>query len=412
MRLRRVCQTCPQLELQPEDGREFSVTLVGRPRQFLDACSPHDLYPPEMWLDAATYFKNLSKEEMYLPGGRYACARVLVARGLPFLAGCSLGQVCHIVQLAISQKRILGYLEGQLVPYIHSEEWVKEQCAFHQQPICSKEGANSLPVASWEDARRGLLQLLESESSPELGVVTLSNVKRLFRSRFQIELSETALGHSRLFDLFHDVRFRDVCIVQAHRNGQLLVKRVEGPKQVAVADSFNQAELRFPGTGCVQTPPEATQAAPPGVWNHVFMGSVIYPQMPMVQINAPPPSLSTLRKVEVDMGMESRWHCLSTGVPSGDSPCQNPVANPCLKRYEEDSGLSTDAPSMQDMCAYSSDDGESALALQAEEIRAEEERIISFGFCATSETWPVAPKNIGCQHVVKNSFIDLAPSTV
>merc|ERR1740121_780842 len=248
MRLRRVCQTCPQLELQPEDGREFSVTLVGRPHQFLDACSPDDVYPSEMWLEAATYFQSLSKEEMYLPGGRYACARVLVGRGLPFIAGRSLGQVCHIVQLAISQKRILGYLEGQLVPYMHSEEWVKEQCAFHQQPICSKEGANSLPVASWEDARRGLLQLLASETSPELGVVTLSNVKRLFRSRFQLELSETALGHSRLFDLLHDVRFRDVCTVQAHRNGQLLVKRIEGPKHVPcqqlglspVADRYRQ----------------------------------------------------------------------------------------------------------------------------------------------------------------------------
>merc|ERR1712190_628328 len=132
---------------------------------------------------------------------------------------------------------ILGYLEGQLVPYLHSEDWVKEQCAFHQQPICSKEGTISLPVATWEEARKCLLQLLHSESDPDLGVVTLSNVKRLFRSRFQLELSETALGHSRLFDLLHDVRFRDVCIVQAHRNGQLLVKRIEGPKQVPVADS-------------------------------------------------------------------------------------------------------------------------------------------------------------------------------
>merc|ERR1712012_255712 len=104
--------------------------------------------------------------------------------------------------------------------------------------------------------------LLESESSQELGVVSLSNLKRLFRSRFQLELSETALGHSRLFDLLHDVRFRDVCAVQAHRNGQLLVKRVKGPQQVHCHQ--------------LQTPPASTQAAPPGVWNNVFMGSVVY----------------------------------------------------------------------------------------------------------------------------------------
>merc|ERR1712190_704550 len=127
---------------------------------------------------------------------------------------------------------ILGYLEGQLVPYLHSEEWVKEQCAFHQQPVSSKEGTISLPVATWEEARKCLLQLLDSESDPELGVVTLSNMKRLFRSRFQLELSETALGHSRLFDLLRDVRFRDICTLQAHKNGQLLVKRADGPLQL------------------------------------------------------------------------------------------------------------------------------------------------------------------------------------
>merc|ERR1719293_281671 len=120
--------------------------------------------------------------------------------------------------------------------------------------------------------------------------------------------------------------------------------------------------------------------------------------------------------------MESCWQCLSTGVSPGDSPCQNPVANPChsqefrrgdicLKTYDEDSGLSTDAPLMQDMCGSSSDDGEPALALQAEEIRAEEERIISLGFRATSVKRPVALESIDCEHAVKNTFIDLSPST-
>merc|ERR1719210_2372464 len=319
-RLRRMCQTCPQLRVDPEDGREFSVTLVGRPCNFLDVCSPHDPYPPELWIQAATYFQNLSDEEMYLPGGRYACARVLVRRGLPFLAGCSLGQVCHIVQLAISQKRILGYLEGQLVPYWHSEEWVKEQYAFHQQPICSRKGSNSLPVATWEEARTRLLQLLDSESNPEPGVVTLSNVKRLFRSRFQLELSETVLGHSRLFDLLHDVRFRDVCTVQAHGNGQLLVKRVEGPQQVprcqgALSPGENSPCLdqpKFPGVGhFVPTP--VPMAPSPEMWSAMRMGSVQYP-LENMQLCALPPSLSVLRKVQVDLGMESRWQGLSTGI--------------------------------------------------------------------------------------------------
>jgi len=426
-RLRKVCQTCPQLRVEPEDGREFSVTLVGRPCSFLDVCSPHDLYPTEMWIDAAAYFKNLSTEDMYLPGGRYACARVLLGRGLPFIAGRSLGQICHIVQLALSQKRILGYREGQLVPYLHSDEWVKEQCAFHQQPICPKGGTTSLPLASWEEARECLRQVLDSECNPDLGVVTLSNVKRLFRTRFQLELSETALGHSRLFDLLHDVRFRDVCTVQAHRNGQLLVKRVKGPQQVPChqlalwpgADSYEE-ELQFPGSGCIQTPPASTQGAPPGAWNAVFMGSVAYPRVPMDQMSAFPPSLSTLRNVEVDMGMDSCWQCLSAAPSPVASACSSPWSKPqehlgqldsCLKAGEEESSLSTDAPLLRDVCGSSSDDGESSLALQAEEIRAEEERVLSYALRASPEAWCVARDSTDYEHAVKNTFIDISPST-
>merc|ERR1719174_427825 len=82
-----------------------------------------------MWGAAAAYFQLLSGDNMYLPGGRYSCAQELQARDLAFLQGCSLGRVCHIVQLAISQKKLLGYLNGAVVPYAFSQSMVKEQCA-------------------------------------------------------------------------------------------------------------------------------------------------------------------------------------------------------------------------------------------------------------------------------------------
>jgi len=375
---------------------------------------------------------------MHLPGGRYACARVLVSRGLPFLAGCSLGQVCHIVQLAISQKRILGYLEGQLVPYWHSEEWVKEQYAFHQQPICSRKGTNSLPLATWEEARERLLQLLDSESNPEPGVVTLSNVKRLFRSRFQLELSETVLGHSRLFDLLHDIRFRDVCTVQAHGNGQLLVKRAEGPRHIPCHQlGLTQGQEPYyqeawTGTSCPQQQgggAPGSQAAPPGVWNHVFMGSVLYPQAS--NMSALPPNLSMLREAEIDLGMEHTWQGLSPGASPRDSPTHSscgasPWANNshqemadfCMKFHEEDSGVSTDTtPYFRDapfLSGWSSDEAEPAvtpLALQAEEIRAEEEATAA-AMCRnlreTLQHWGTdvdAPGEVKSS-AIKNTFID------
>ena len=61
-----------------------------------------------MWQAAEAYFESLDDAHMVLPGGRYSCAQALVSRGLEFLSGRSLGQVCHIVQLAISQK-LLGF---------------------------------------------------------------------------------------------------------------------------------------------------------------------------------------------------------------------------------------------------------------------------------------------------------------
>merc|ERR1711884_371908 len=82
-----------------------------------------------------------------------------------------------------------------------------------------------LPVASWGDARACLMSLLDSDVGPEPGVITISNVKRLFRSCFQLELSETVLGHTRLFDLLTDPYFHDVCSVEPQGDGQVVVRR-------------------------------------------------------------------------------------------------------------------------------------------------------------------------------------------
>merc|ERR1712226_1633774 len=160
---------------------------------------------------------------MTLPGGRYACARVLVGRQLPFLQGWSFGQVCHVVQIAITQRRLLGYREGYLVPYKHSESWVKEQCAVLQSPT----GQETCPAVSWEDVRGLLQHLLATHRNSEPAGITISNLKRLFRLDFQRELSQTVLGHVRLLDLLNDERLKDICTLHAQPNGHVLVRAVE-----------------------------------------------------------------------------------------------------------------------------------------------------------------------------------------
>merc|ERR1712146_298758 len=99
--LRAMCEAQPWLRVLAEGGGDWSALLPNWPANFVDVYSPCDRYPARLWADAEEYFVGLREVEMVLPGGRYSCAQALLARNLPFLSGRSLGQVCHVVQLAI-----------------------------------------------------------------------------------------------------------------------------------------------------------------------------------------------------------------------------------------------------------------------------------------------------------------------
>mmetsp|Transcript_10076 Transcript_10076/g.29784 ORF Transcript_10076/g.29784 Transcript_10076/m.29784 type:complete len:517 (-) Transcript_10076:19-1569(-) len=239
--LRHVAEACSDLTVNPEDGREYSVLLRGESKEFVDVRSPDDPFPQALWEELEAYLAGLSGEGIYLPGGRYACAQALAAH-VPLLGRRrSLGEVCHVVQLCVSTKKLLGYLDGNMVPYRFSEEWLKEQCAVWQQPVCNiKKSSGTMPLATWEQARAYLRIILNSvvreDNSPS--VVTLSNVKRIFRSRFNLELSETALGFSRLCELLKDARFQDVCRVESRGNGQVVVQRVDCCAQLDMRTAY------------------------------------------------------------------------------------------------------------------------------------------------------------------------------
>lgn len=214
--LRTACDECELLRVEPEDGGEWSAVLLDRTPTFVDVCSPEDVYPADLWTQAALYFASDENKELRLPGGRYSCAQLLMNKELPFLKSFSLGQVCHIVQLAISQKKLLGYLNGAVVPYSQSQSMVKERCAMLGQPCAgaANESCGSR-TATWDLARECLKAILEKDPAG----VSLSNIKRLFRAQYDVELSETALGHSRLSDLLQDPRFSDTCTVELAAQG-------------------------------------------------------------------------------------------------------------------------------------------------------------------------------------------------
>eukprot|EP00927_Polykrikos_kofoidii_P024125 TRINITY_DN21_c0_g2_i1.p1 TRINITY_DN21_c0_g2~~TRINITY_DN21_c0_g2_i1.p1 ORF type:complete len:756 (+),score=125.60 TRINITY_DN21_c0_g2_i1:58-2268(+) len=240
--LRSVCEASDRFVIEPEEGGDWSAILIGRQSRFVDVYSTVDVYPEEMWAAMATYFEE-SGDDLTLPGGRYSCAQVLCARRLPFLHGISLGQVCHIVQLAMTQRKLLGYLSGAIVPYNRSSSRVKELCA-GQNRACDKScpEAADLSVASWEQARHCMRIIVEEAASRDdrLGVVPLSCVKRLFRSQFQLELSETVLGHSKLSELLQDAKFAGVCSVKLDGQGYsvMMPSRLMSDSIVAEVESF------------------------------------------------------------------------------------------------------------------------------------------------------------------------------
>jgi hypothetical protein len=102
---------------------------------------------------------------------------------------------------------------------------LKDKAAAKQSVCASLGGAGvgELPLATWESARQHLREALASAMQEGSDSVPLSNIKRIFRSQFQTELSETALGHSKLSELLHDLRLRDICTVKLLDQGYFVI---------------------------------------------------------------------------------------------------------------------------------------------------------------------------------------------
>jgi len=234
--LQTLCQNCPRLKVVAEEGGDWSVGIVGRPDDFVDAQSPVDLYPEEMWTQIEAFLMGPEGEELVLPGSRYDCARALAALRLPFLVGRPLGEVSHIVQLCISQKKLLGHKRGSLVPYEQSQSKAKEKCAGELQAF---EGTDDTSTATWQSLAAGLSRLLSQRHS----ALPLCTLKRHFEESQQEKLSETALGYSKLSELLQDDRLKHVCQLQLCSSGYVVVP-VGNLEEVDLHDGVMPIELQ------------------------------------------------------------------------------------------------------------------------------------------------------------------------
>merc|ERR1719428_1347802 len=159
--LRQTCERCNWLHVIEEDAGEWVCLINGREMCFVDATDPNDCYPEDVWVEFARYLDSISHlgskdPQVKLPGGRYACAKELQGRKLPFLEARTLGEICHIVQLAISHKFLLGYIDGCLVPFWLSQTRKKRDSATVQQPMQTR---SNKPIGTMDE----LVEFMQQE---------------------------------------------------------------------------------------------------------------------------------------------------------------------------------------------------------------------------------------------------------
>merc|ERR1719401_2628169 len=123
----------------------------------------------------------------------------------------------------MSSRKILGYRNGAIVPYKRSETAMKEQCA--EQQLLTKKAR--CPLATGDVLRSCVREVLQD--ARDIGF-PLSNIKRSLRTRFKVDLSETALGHATVSELFKDARLHDICSVRLLDNGYFLFPEFAEPE--------------------------------------------------------------------------------------------------------------------------------------------------------------------------------------
>lgn len=113
-KLRRVAKSSPRLNFRAHGGKWW-VMLADRAASFVDFKSAEDPFLPETWdafvaLMAGSWRRSIPRTA----AGHFPLACALHRVKLPFLAGLSLGRVCHLVELAGKQGRFANCARGRI----------------------------------------------------------------------------------------------------------------------------------------------------------------------------------------------------------------------------------------------------------------------------------------------------------
>eukprot|EP00928_Gymnodinium_smaydae_P017749 TRINITY_DN16786_c1_g1_i1.p1 TRINITY_DN16786_c1_g1~~TRINITY_DN16786_c1_g1_i1.p1 ORF type:complete len:493 (+),score=111.19 TRINITY_DN16786_c1_g1_i1:161-1639(+) len=170
-----------------DETRVFLKEVPSWFRGWVDFDDPEDPYDEKLWNEFSAYLKNVNS----FAGGRYGMARELQNLHLPFLQGRSLGELCHLVQLALQKHQLLVYHRKMLKPI---------------QQVLEKQENNGA-VADSDDYGEirdmdDLILVLFRILIHKPGGIPLCQMKRMIKFMFRRELSETAFQCTKLVNVF------------------------------------------------------------------------------------------------------------------------------------------------------------------------------------------------------------------
>mmetsp|Transcript_13387 Transcript_13387/g.34497 ORF Transcript_13387/g.34497 Transcript_13387/m.34497 type:complete len:711 (+) Transcript_13387:71-2203(+) len=208
---------------QPAQGSgtdEATILFQTEPDWFkgwVDIDAPDDPYDEELWDELAKFLDG----EHTFAGGRYGMARELMQRNLAFLAKHSLGEVCHIVQLAIQHRRLIVYHRKMLKPI---------QTVLCQLSPSNGGGAGPVPegeeIKDMDDLCGVLFRMLIHHPQG----IRLCRMKQMIKHEFCRKLSEMAFQCTKLIELFNQEPLAATFVLDTENDGKSIYVRLGNPE--------------------------------------------------------------------------------------------------------------------------------------------------------------------------------------
>jgi len=201
-------------QTQADEASIFFVTEPSWFKGWVDMDSPSDPYDEALWQELAKFLDG----EHTFAGGRYGMARELMQRNLPFLAPHVLGEVCHIVQLAIQHRRLIVYHRKMLKPI--------------QTVLCqlspangNRAGSEGEEIKDMDDLCLVLFRMLMHHPQG----IRLCRMKQVIKHEFCRKLSEMAFQCTKLIELFNQEPLAATFVLDTENDGKSIYVRLGNP---------------------------------------------------------------------------------------------------------------------------------------------------------------------------------------